>query len=190
MSGWKSFMVLSVGAPLIFLPACSDDRSATRVGDHSFAIPRENLVMGNIFYLPASQNRGLRFVINPKAPQERRILVSIDPESECPQEYAVQRSESCKAVAIPTGQLEHDTFKRVSPNGEPWWEYRSKRLGLTVAACTALVNKTDGLCTSYGLYGDLPYTVHLRDSDIKRLIAVRKGVEQKLSDWDLHQKDT
>lgn len=170
-----------------FVAGCSNQSEVTRkLGDRTFAIPRQNIVKSNIFYLPASQNRGLRFVINPDAPRNGQILVSMDPENNCPRKYDLPTTDvRCKALAMPTGIIEQNKLARTSQDGDVWWEYRLRNSSMTVASCTALVDRSDALCMSHGLYQNLPYTVHFRDSEIANLVQIRRKVERILSDWEV-----
>lgn len=187
MNRCRAWAMWPIAFTALVLSGCSDQNKVTRIiGDRTFSVPHKNIVEATVFYLPASQNRGLRFVINPEAPRDRWILVSLDPQNPCPSKIDdIKKNSRCRAVAIPTSKLEDDKLRRVSDNDNIWWEYRLERASVSVAACTALAGESDGLCMSHGLYENLPYTVHLRDSEIGNLIWIRKGVERSLSNWEV-----
>ena len=162
--------------------ACSGSSTETReIGGHRFEIPRKYLVHATIAYLPASQSRALRFVVNPEAPLPEQHMISIHPDASCPR---MDKSEPidarCRIVPIPLSSLQQAKLRRVG--NDSGWEYRLES-GQMVIFCSAL-EKGDGLCTHYGLYQGLPYRLGLRDSEIGKLAAIRRTVERKLAEWE------
>lgn len=173
------FMVTALGTV-----ACSKSGTVTRkVAGHTFNIPRKYLVDATVFYLPASQKRSLRFVINPTAPLPQQNMVSIHPDATCPPIDASQpRDPRCRVIPIPIARLKREDIQRVGD--DVWWEYRFENGGELVANCSAL-EEGEGLCTHYGLYESIPYELGLRDSQIGDLIDLRREVEGRLAEWEL-----
>lgn len=153
------------------------------IGKHTFKIPSEYIVETTVFFLPASQNRSLRFVINPTAQLQQQNMVSINPDATCPPTGRSQRADAdCRIVPVPLFRLVHEKTRRVGD--DVWWEYRFENGGELVAHCSALQDG-EGLCSHFGLYEGLPYRVGLRDSQMRDLITLRKTIEQKMSEWEV-----
>jgi hypothetical protein len=169
---------------LLFASACSPTNSVRRtIAGHTFEIPKENLVEATVFYLPSSQSGTLRFLINPQLPDQ--IMVSIDTRASCPSmDPAARRDPSCKVKPMTLDQIRQDHLERVFPwtGNKTQWEYRSARTGKLVAFCSAL--QRGGLCTYYGLYGELPFSVHLRDSEIARIGIIHRDAIRMLNSWE------
>lgn len=181
MIPWRIVGAIPLMAAVI--AACSSSSTETReIGGHRFKIPKDYLVDGTIFYLPTSQNRGLRFILNPQAPLPQQHLVSIDPEATCPRMDTTKPADpSCRVVPIPLSLLEQEHIRRAGD--DVWWEYRFEKTGELVAFCSALADG-DGLCTHHGLYDNLPYSLGLRDSQMGDLIRLRKRIEDKMAEWE------
>lgn len=173
-----------MGMLFLFLAAmagCSSEVTR-QVGGHEFKIPREYLVQATVFYLPTSQSRGLRFVVNPGAPLQHQHMVSIDPSASCPSLKSYEPPDPrCRVVPTSLDKLVREPIRRVGD--KIWWDYQFEEGGQLVAFCSAL-GDGEGLCTHHGLYGDLPYAVGLRDSEMPKLVAIRKMIEQKLAEWE------
>lgn len=175
----KVIMIASVA----MAGACSRSNAVRwEIAGHVFKIPRQFLVESSVFYLPGSEKKSLRFLINPDAPLQQQNMVSIHQNATCPPTGATDRNQNCKITAIPLDTLENAKIERVG--NDSWWDYRFQNGGQLVAACYAL-NEGEGLCTHYGLYRGIPYELSLRDSQVSELITLRKRVEQRLSEWEL-----
>lgn len=174
------------------------DLKVVNVDNHSFEVPTDYLVKGSIPWLPASQSSGLTFVINPKSPVREQIIVAIgSTRTTCnPRIPPVsnQLDSVCLAASQETiGSVAEQSFdvEKVHLEDDPTqWEYRFQdAMGLeqsaVVASCYTLSSEEgSGLCTSFGRYKNLVYSVGLRDSEIKHLPGIRTVVHELLTSWE------
>lgn len=170
----------------LLMSCCSSERTVERrVGNHVFNVPEKYIMDAEIFYLPASQNRELRLVNNPSAPPDDQNLVTFYADDPCPTAYGRKESnQRCKAVAVPVSVFRNDSLIRTPSNDRIWWHYILAKRGIVVASCSTSRNGTDGLCVHDGLYRDIRYSVHFRNSQINNLSKIRTSLEAKLTAWE------
>ena len=191
---------LSIGIlAMITSSGCSDrdrDIEAITIDDHVFDVPRDYLIEERIPWLPQSEEKGLLFHMNPEAPVRERISVLIESTSitcnpKTPPAYG-QLASVCEDAEQQAGdiqQTQSSPLEKELWNGDPTqWVYRlaDKRgngRGDIVATCSAM-GDGNGLCHSLSNYGDLVYTIGLRESEIERLPAIRTRVHELLSSWE------
>lgn len=186
-----------VGVMAMVVSGCSNrDSELINIDGHRFDVPREHLIEERIPWLPQSPEKGLMFIINPKAPVHQRISVLIESTSitcnpKTPPAYG-QLTSVCGAArrqADDVHQAQSLPLEKELWNGDPTqWIYRltdkrGKGQGDIVATCSAM-GDGNGLCHSLSNYGDLVYTIGLRDSEIERLPEIRKEVVELLSSWE------
>jgi len=176
---------------------CSDsDAEAITVDDHVFNVPREYLIEERIPWLPQSEEKGLLFHTNPKAPVREKISVLVESRSiTCRDEDAsTQLARHCanEEGLIEDGSLDWENVKKIEPNGDPtqWtYVYESKgRAPVTIASCFAMADGENGLCTVLGSYTDLVYSFRVRDSEIARIPEINNLVTALLSSWDKQER--
>ena len=168
------------GLLLLVCAGCSaPDTVSWAIQGKRFNIPRENVVDAGVSFLPASQD-ALRFVINPSAPLREQHMVSIDPSATCPPfDGSEPRNPRCKVTPTLLSQLER--AKLIRAGDEFTWQYRSAETGRVVASCSAA--EGDGLCNHYGLYEGIPYRIGFRDSQLPRLVSLRRTTEALMREW-------
>lgn len=197
----RSFIVRAIAAGVLvsMISGCgANGAKEIHVDSHVFRVPIKHLLQGTIPWLPASQSDGLKFVINPgDRPEEQMIVTMESTGTTChpktPPLYN-QLAIACQAAARKDdGSAAESNFilEKVHRNGDPTqWEYRLKGgdeagQGMMVASCSALSEDgSSGLCTSLHNYKDLVYSVGLRDSDVQRLPAIWKQVQEMLASWE------
>lgn len=131
--------LLIASVPLVLTcSACSMPDTVTRmVEGKRFDIPRKNIMDATIFFLLASQNDTVRFVINPSAPLPEQNMVSFHLEATCPpSDGSMPRDPRCKIKPITLTRLERAKLTRTGD--DVWWQYRSADTGELVAYCSAL----------------------------------------------------
>jgi hypothetical protein len=192
----------AIMAVMIFMTigGCSrSDIKTVAIDGHVFHVPMKYVVQATVFYLPSSQSDGLTFYINPEAPLKERMIVGMESSTvRCPSGRnlgATPLASACHAAVQKVGSdatQEGVELEKVYSNGDstpwdgkptPWWNYRvkdrgGKDQGAVVATCS------NGLCDSYGTYGDLVYSAGLRDSEIKQLPLIHRKVHELLSSWE------
>lgn len=195
----KRLLAQAAMGAMILASLSGCDRGSTRevvVDQHTFRVPDKYLVKGSIPWLPASQQEGLSFVINPDArPQEQKIVglrsarITCNPQtpptsnmlsSTCLASKEMNKAEAQKAFA-PEKVYPHEgiTFQ---------WEYRVKDTDenyRVVASCTSVGGGKEGLCHSLGGYKNLVYSVSLRDSEMQRLPEIWAKVREMLASWEV-----
>jgi hypothetical protein len=159
------------------------ERVKREVGGMVFYIPARFLVSDTIFYLPNQQEDTLRFILNPDVRLQDQILVSIDPNVSCPPLTQSEARSNCKTAAISLSNLENHVLHRIQIDPAEW-QYIFNDGGQIIISCFAVGNGTDGICTHYGRYRGLPYAVHFKDSDVPKLVSIRKLIEQRLAQWE------
>lgn len=175
-------ILLVILVPVTGWGCSSADTVRREVSGHRFKIPSKYVVDATVAFLPASQGEVLRFVINPSAPQQQQNMVSIHPGAKCPpSDASLPRPLNCKVVPTTLAKLLRGKLSRVG--NDTWWEYRFVDGGELVAFCSGL-EKSDGLCTHYGLYKGLRYELALRDSQMPNLITLRRTTDELLSTWE------
>ncbi|HEY4370011.1 MAG TPA: hypothetical protein VGN07_22450 [Steroidobacteraceae bacterium] len=199
--GLNGFKV-AVGAVLVLgVLGCDPNPTKTiTIDGHVFRVPVHNLVWGTIPWLPARQNAGLRFVVDPDVPLPEQSSVLIESSRTlCHPQRVPQSQQFPEACAGRLESVDDDlrttTFnvRKAYPYGvASQWEYRissDKQAldGAVVAACFALASGTGGLCQSRGFYNGLVYSVGLRDQDIDRVATLRKRVRALLASWETHE---
>jgi hypothetical protein len=175
---------------------CSDpDTKLIAIDDHVFEVPREHLIEERIPWLPQSEEKGLMFLMNPEAPVREQISVLIEStvvtcNPKTPPVYS-QLASACESAERQAGDKQKtppSALEKELQNGDPTqWTYRladkpGDERGDIVANCSAM-GDGDGLCHSLSNYGDLVYTIGLRESDIQHLPAIRERIRKLLSSW-------
>ncbi len=197
----RSFIVRAIVAGVLvsMITGCGDNGTKeVHVDGHMFRVPIKHLVQGTLPWLPAGQSDGLKFVINPSSSPEEQMIVTMESTSttcnpKTPPVYN-QLAIACQAAAERKNNIlagKRFSFEKVNRDGDiTQWEYRLKGddesvQGLMVASCSALSDDgSSGLCTSLHNYNDLVYSINLRDSDIQRLPAIWKQVQEMLASWE------
>ena len=165
------------------------------VDNHIFNVPSNHLVQGTIPWLPAGQSDALKFVVNPDARPEEQMIVTIESSATTchPRTPPASRqlSTACSAAEHVEENLASANLavEKVARNDDPTqWEYRIRdargRLGGVVASCYSLSEQQGGLCTALNNYGDLVYSVGLRDMDIAHLMTVHNSIHNLLHSWE------
>ncbi|MEP9404450.1 hypothetical protein [Sphingomonas sp. VNH70] len=165
-----------------------------KVDDHVFHVPKSYLIEGTIPWLPSSQSAGLKFLINPGVRPEEQMIVTIESSATTchPKTPPVssQLSTACSSARRNEefSPLAKYTVEKVIMDSDPTqWEYRLRiadgNLGSVVASCYLLSEKK-GLCTALGNYGDLVYSLGLRDEDMPRLAMIHKKIHDLLRAWE------
>jgi len=156
------------------------------VGTTSFEVPDDRVVSFDVAYLPASQNDGLAFRLNPGAPRPEEILVLVEPADDVcrraatavvdmvPRACAVARGE---AKPQPIGTL---TKASRSPGISSQWEYRGQDGGV-VAACSR--SSRGGSCDASFAWRDLVYSISFDDDQIGKLAELKAQTDQLLDEW-------
>lgn len=185
----------AVGAIVLMSISGCDRRGVktVEIDGHIFHVPQEHLVRGTIPWLPMSQHDGLMFHINPETPLSDRVSVLIQSTAiTCGPGESLGSSplaSACHAAARKEVAEQGGELERAYPYGDPTqWEYRVKDQsdmvqGTVVARCSAM-GDGNGLCRSFSNYGDLVYTMGLRDSEIERLPTIRRTIHDLLSSWE------
>jgi hypothetical protein len=190
--GRASKAIITTGILLMAISGCSSNvTKAVAIDQHMFNVPKRHLLEGTIPWLPASQHDGLMFYINPEAPLPDRNSVLIQSTATtCPPDVlrgSFPLGSACRAAAQREANEAEAELEKVHPNNDPTqWEYRvktGKSQGVVVANCSAMADG-NGLCNSSGNYGDLVYSVGLRDSEIGRLPEIRRRIHDLLSSWE------
>ena len=182
------------------LGGCSDRNAETiNIDGHSFDVPREHLIEARIPWLPQSKEKGLMFIINPKEPVQKQISVLIEStEVTCPSNQdlgSTALASTCQAAEKGGSGFREQGFELEKvyrcADDPTQWEYRMKDgedQGDVVATCSAIADG-NGLCHSLNTYGDLVYTVGLRDSEIARLPEIWAKVNELFSSWEAASSD-
>ena len=147
------------------------------IGEHSFRIPEANLVDANVSFLPASQNDAIRFVIDPTVPLPKQNMVTLRTQMPCS-----PSSPWCRVRPISAEKLVNTKLRRVGPEDRLTWTYTSIE-GEPVVSCSA-AGDHEGLCTYYGTYEDLYYSLDLRDSQMPQLLALVQTTDGLLKRWE------
>lgn len=186
----------AIGAILLAsLGGCGDSSMQDiTVGGHLFSVPQVYFVEDGLSWLPTMREQHLRFVINPHASPQERMIVGVDPSQGTCQPNASPGSNmlewACKlsrGVSAPvTGDYKPEkVFDR--PGDKTQWGYRVPDDAggyREVAGCFALSDGKAGLCHSINAYKDLIYSVGFRDSEIARLPQILAQVNGLLSSWE------
>ena len=184
--------IVTTGMLLMAISGCSNNVTKTvAIDQHMFNVPKKYLLEGTIPWLPASQHDGLMFYVNPEAPLPARNSVLIQSTATiCPPEVlrgSFPLASACRAAAQKDASEAETDLEKVHPhNDHTQWEYRVKTgtsQGAVVASCSAMADG-NGRCDSFGTYGDLVYSVGLRDSEISRLPEIRRRVHDLLFSWE------
>lgn len=188
-------MILGVSA-LMGLTSCSGtDVSVVKVDDHVFHVPKNHLVEGTIPWLPSSQSAGLKFLVNPGVRPEEQMIVTMESSATTCHPKTPPASSQLFTACSSAKRAEEGSpaggkyaVEKVHKDGDPTqWEYRLKvadgNLGSVVASCYSLSEK-QGLCTALSNYGDLVYSLGLRDEDISRLPTLHKNIRDLLRAWE------
>jgi hypothetical protein len=206
---WGGKAVIMAGMVLMAIGGCSrSDVKTVALDGHVFSVPKKYLIQGTIPWLPASQHDGLMFYVNPEAPlRERNSVLIQSTATTCPEGEPLgvtPLAAACHAAAQEMKSRAAEEvveLEKVYSNGDstpwdgkptPWWNYRvkdrgGKNQGAIVATCSAM-GDGNGLCHSFGNYGDLVYNISLRDSEIQRLPAIRTQVHKLLASWESRGK--
>jgi hypothetical protein len=175
--------------------ACTNSGGRTiHVGDHTFEVPKNYLVQGTIPWLPSSQERGLRFVLQPRAPLPDQMIVGLENAREvCRPELARSQSENVRRICMATkgnGSAEDNTARPLrkvypNPNDPTQWSYFTTTAGgdpVEIAYCIPAAG--EGLCTAMGNYYNLFYTVGFREREMSQVFSIRRKVVYLLARWE------
>jgi hypothetical protein len=173
-----SFMVVSCSGKM--------GMSLKTVGARTFEVPDKYVVKHDFSFLPKSQNDGLTFVLNPDAERQKQLVVGVDSaEDVCnrsgkpavdmvPRACAAARGE---VGVAPPGKLRKQLR---FPDDDTQWDYHAENGGV-VAMCTT--GKDDGSCDATFAWKDLIVSISFGESDIGRLEALQREVDELLQSW-------
>lgn len=187
-------IIIFFSATTFIVSACaSDEIKVFRIDGHKFYIPENYLESGSIPWLPTSQHDGFTFYIDPESAPPEKISVLIESTSvTCASDQSPDDSplaSACLAAKNRALTTEGSEIEKSYPYGHSkQWDYiaegRSDSLKKVVVASCSAMNDGNGLCRSFGNFGELVYTVSLRDNQIDQLPSTRQKIYRLLLSWE------
>jgi hypothetical protein len=197
MSALRAGVVAAISFALLF--ACSTSVSESiEVGGHSFDVPREYWLQGNIPWLPSSQSSALRFVLNPSSPLREQAIVTAEDSTVACAQTRLSASAMLRRVCEPKGSqaLELDVgsgaplARRPIGNSSSQWEYwtapaESGSEGTPIATCFGMEGGRPGQCVVLGSYDGIIYSLRISDPQVQRAQELKRTVHQLLRRWEV-----